>query len=83
MGHSECIDSDVEERVVVDFDKDRWYEAVYILRDYSTHSGGFYADNEVASNVPAEYQLCLKEAAEGNERAQKYIAKYMELRMTA
>ena len=81
MGHSECIDSDVEERVVVEFNIDLWYEIVALLRDCSTHPGGFYASNSRAKSLREEFQLCLKEAAEGNERALKYIAKYMELRM--
>lgn len=58
-----------------------WHGACSAMEDRSAHEDGWYATNERAVGSESDYALALKEAQEGDERAQRYIAKFMELRM--
>ena len=44
--------------------------------------GGWYTSVRFSNTYSADYATCLADAAKGVPRAQKYIAKYTELRMT-
>lgn len=63
-----------------------WLDFCNAFGDRSVHSRGCYSSDEQTRLTSEEYQLCAKEAAEGNERAQRYmegfVAYKVALRMT-
>lgn len=59
-----------------------WTRVRLILNDNTEHKGGWYASDERADCWHEDINCCLSDAAEGNERALKYIAEFTKQRMT-
>lgn len=49
--------------------------------DREIHMSGFYASYERASREDKDYELCVKEANEGDERAIRYLTGFAKFRM--
>lgn len=58
-----------------------WAEVRKEINDTSVQVSGYYANNYRAPSWHDDIKLCFKEAAEGNERAQRYVAEFMKQRM--
>ena len=58
-----------------------WIQACRDINDISKSPFGYYEQDSVTPTSIADYQLCLKDAEAGNERARRYMAKYFELRI--
>ena len=59
----------------------QWAEVRKVMDDTPVQINGYYASNKRASSWIDDINLCIKEAAEGNERAQRFFAEFMKQRM--
>lgn len=60
-----------------------WMKVCQESGDYLRHPMKYYERSNLACTIEAEIELCLCDAEAGSERAQRYMAKFMELRMKA
>lgn len=58
-----------------------WYESCQEHGDRLKHERCFYESTKLANNGKADYELCVKEANEGNERAIRYLTGFAKFRM--
>lgn len=60
---------------------DIWTEVRKAVGDTTRHASKFYSSFEEAPGIRNEVELCARDAEAGNERAQRYMLKFLELRM--
>jgi hypothetical protein len=58
-----------------------WADACRAVSHDKNERKKWYCSSERAGSNQKDYEAALADAAEGNERAQRYIAKFTELRL--